>query len=151
MSENDNDDQAHKDDLAHRQEHKSRRRLEWLAQAGILTEALPYMRRYNDETIVIKYGGHAMGDRQQQVERLFGQPPKRRAQADRVEEQRHRLQRHDDEGRQRYRQQIGEGAQHTGLVKVKERTMMSTFTLDPDNIGQIIDLPENQRTEIVQM
>lgn len=37
------------------------------------------------------------------------------------------------------------------IVKVKERTMMSTFTLDPDNIGQIIDLPENQRTEIVQM
>lgn len=62
MSENDNDDQAHKDDLAHRQEHKSCRRLEWLAQAGILTEALPYMRRYNDETIVIKYGGHAMGN-----------------------------------------------------------------------------------------
>jgi acetylglutamate kinase len=35
---------------------------EWLAKAGILTEALPYMRRYAGETIVIKYGGHAMGD-----------------------------------------------------------------------------------------
>ncbi|RVU36025.1 acetylglutamate kinase [Hwanghaeella grinnelliae] len=62
MSEDDKDGQAEKDDLAHRLEHKSRRRLEWLAQAGILTEALPYMRRYNDETIVIKYGGHAMGN-----------------------------------------------------------------------------------------
>ncbi len=43
-------------------DHKSKRRLEWLAKAGILTEALPYMRRYAGQTIVIKYGGHAMGD-----------------------------------------------------------------------------------------
>ena len=35
---------------------------EWLAKAGILTEALPYMRRYAGKTFVIKYGGHAMGD-----------------------------------------------------------------------------------------
>jgi len=48
---------------------KARRRVEWLAQAGILTEALPYMRRYNDETLVIKYGGHAMGDAR--LSRLF--------------------------------------------------------------------------------
>lgn len=41
---------------------KARRRVEWLAQAGILTEALPYMRRYADKTLVVKYGGHAMGD-----------------------------------------------------------------------------------------
>ncbi len=41
---------------------KARRRVEWLAQAGILTEALPFMRRYNDKTLVIKYCGHAMGD-----------------------------------------------------------------------------------------
>jgi len=31
-------------------------------QARILSEALPYMQRYDEETIVIKYGGHAMGD-----------------------------------------------------------------------------------------
>ena len=37
-------------------------RTEWLAKAGILTEALPFMRRYAGQTIVIKYGGHAMGD-----------------------------------------------------------------------------------------
>ena len=43
-------------------EEKQRRRAEWLAQAGILMEALPYMRRYNDQKLVIKYGGHAMGD-----------------------------------------------------------------------------------------
>jgi acetylglutamate kinase len=31
-------------------------------QARVLSEALPYMQRYDEETIVIKYGGHAMGD-----------------------------------------------------------------------------------------
>jgi len=41
---------------------KARRRVEWLAQAGILTEALPFMRRYTGKTVLIKYGGHAMGD-----------------------------------------------------------------------------------------
>jgi len=30
--------------------------------AHILSEALPYMQRYDESTIVIKYGGHAMGD-----------------------------------------------------------------------------------------
>src|ERR1051325_5811526 len=30
--------------------------------ARILSEALPHMQRYDEETIVIKYGGHAMGD-----------------------------------------------------------------------------------------
>ena len=34
---------------------------EWLATAKILTEALPFLLRYDRETIVIKYGGHAMG------------------------------------------------------------------------------------------
>ena len=38
------------------------RHLEWLANAGILSEALPYIRRYAGKTFVIKYGGHAMGD-----------------------------------------------------------------------------------------
>ena len=38
------------------------RRAEWLSKAGILTEALPFMRRYSDKTVVVKYGGHAMGD-----------------------------------------------------------------------------------------
>jgi acetylglutamate kinase len=32
--------------------------------ARVLSEALPYMQRYDEETIVIKYGGHAMGDEQ---------------------------------------------------------------------------------------
>ena len=31
-------------------------------QARLLAEALPYMQRYEDKTIVVKYGGHAMGD-----------------------------------------------------------------------------------------
>src|ERR1041385_4545758 len=30
-------------------------------QARILSEALPHMQRYDEQTIVIKYGGHAMG------------------------------------------------------------------------------------------
>lgn len=34
----------------------------WLNQAKTLSEALPYMRRYSGETLVIKYGGNAMGD-----------------------------------------------------------------------------------------
>src|ERR1700685_24408 len=29
--------------------------------ARVLSEALPYMQRYDEETVVIKYGGHAMG------------------------------------------------------------------------------------------
>ena len=32
------------------------------SQAETLSEALPYMRRHAGKTIVIKYGGHAMGD-----------------------------------------------------------------------------------------
>ena len=31
-------------------------------RVGVLSEALPFMRRYAGETVVIKYGGHAMGD-----------------------------------------------------------------------------------------
>mgnify|MGYP000745775614 FL=1 len=42
-----------------------------LARAQVLSEALPYMRRFNGQTIVIKYGGHAMGD--PELARLFAQ------------------------------------------------------------------------------
>ena len=38
-------------------------------QARILIEALPHMQRYDEETIVIKYGGHAMGN--DEVARAF--------------------------------------------------------------------------------
>ena len=31
-------------------------------QARLLSEALPYMQAYEGKTVVIKYGGHAMGD-----------------------------------------------------------------------------------------
>ena len=37
-------------------------RAEWLAKADILTEALPYMRQHAGKVIVVKYGGHAMGN-----------------------------------------------------------------------------------------
>lgn len=43
------------DEIKQRQEN-------WLARADILTEALPYMRRHAGKTVVVKYGGHAMGD-----------------------------------------------------------------------------------------
>jgi acetylglutamate kinase len=33
-----------------------------LMQARILAEALPHMQRYDRQTVVVKYGGHAMGD-----------------------------------------------------------------------------------------
>lgn len=32
------------------------------AQAKILSEALPHLQRYDNKTVVVKYGGHAMGD-----------------------------------------------------------------------------------------
>eukprot|EP01037_Dinobryon_pediforme_P020553 gene20553-21213_t len=33
-----------------------------IAEAAILSKALPYMLRYDDKTVVVKFGGHAMGD-----------------------------------------------------------------------------------------
>jgi acetylglutamate kinase len=38
-------------------------------KARILSEALPYMQRYDEETVVVKYGGHAMGE--EDVARAF--------------------------------------------------------------------------------
>src|ERR1700683_235072 len=38
-------------------------------QARILAEALPYMQRYDEAIVVVKYGGHAMG--QEQLARDF--------------------------------------------------------------------------------
>ncbi|MDE0811959.1 MAG: acetylglutamate kinase [Alphaproteobacteria bacterium] len=37
-------------------------RADWLEKADILTDALPFMRRYSGRTVVVKFGGHAMGD-----------------------------------------------------------------------------------------
>src|SRR5215813_13012461 len=33
-------------------------------KARILSEALPHMQQYDEETVVVKYGGHAMGEEQ---------------------------------------------------------------------------------------
>jgi acetylglutamate kinase len=41
----------------------SEAREDWLGKAGILTDALPFMRRYAGSTVVVKFGGHAMGDK----------------------------------------------------------------------------------------
>ncbi len=38
-----------------------------------------------------------------------------------------------------------------GVMKSSEREMISTFRLDPENIGQIIDIPQAERTVIDQL
>ena len=35
---------------------------DWIATARTLSEALPYLQRYDGAIVVIKFGGHAMGD-----------------------------------------------------------------------------------------
>ncbi|MFX0541773.1 acetylglutamate kinase [Roseovarius sp. S4756] len=35
---------------------------DWISTARTLSEALPYLQRYDDAIVVIKFGGHAMGD-----------------------------------------------------------------------------------------
>jgi acetylglutamate kinase len=35
---------------------------DWVATARTLSEALPYLQRYDGKVIVVKFGGHAMGD-----------------------------------------------------------------------------------------
>lgn len=35
---------------------------DWLDKAHVLTQALPFMQRYDRKIVVIKFGGHAMGD-----------------------------------------------------------------------------------------
>ncbi len=41
---------------------KAEEHAEWLEKAGILADALPYMKAFSGKTVVVKYGGHAMGD-----------------------------------------------------------------------------------------
>ena len=41
---------------------KSGKHAAWLEKAHVLTEALPFMQLYDKKTVVIKYGGHAMGN-----------------------------------------------------------------------------------------
>lgn len=38
---------------------------DWIATARTLSEALPYLQRYTGAIVVIKFGGHAMGDEEQ--------------------------------------------------------------------------------------
>ncbi|MEO5337765.1 MAG: acetylglutamate kinase [Magnetospirillum sp. WYHS-4] len=40
--------------------HTEKTREEWVAQAKLLSEALPYLRQHAGGTFVVKYGGHAM-------------------------------------------------------------------------------------------
>ncbi|MBC7953550.1 MAG: acetylglutamate kinase, partial [Rhodospirillaceae bacterium] len=44
-------------------------RASWLDRAKTLSEALPFMRQFSDETLVIKFGGHAMES--DELARLF--------------------------------------------------------------------------------
>ncbi|HMQ93336.1 MAG TPA: acetylglutamate kinase [Amaricoccus sp.] len=41
---------------------------DWIATARTLSEALPYLQRYDGATIVIKFGGHAMGDEKEMAD-----------------------------------------------------------------------------------
>lgn len=41
---------------------------DWATTAATLSQALPYMQRYNDATVVIKLGGHAMGSDEAMLE-----------------------------------------------------------------------------------
>jgi acetylglutamate kinase len=41
---------------------------DWAATAATLSQALPYLQRYNDATVVIKLGGHAMGSDEAMIE-----------------------------------------------------------------------------------
>ena len=43
-------------------ENNSKLQSDLLEKTGMLVEALPFMRRYSDQTLVIKFGGHAMGE-----------------------------------------------------------------------------------------
>src|SRR5258708_40298764 len=51
-----------KPDSAKPEPAKERARADATAAATTLVEALPYMKRYARQTVVVKYGGHAMGD-----------------------------------------------------------------------------------------
>ena len=37
---------------------------EWLKKADFLTETLPFMKRYANKVIVVKFGGNAMGKKE---------------------------------------------------------------------------------------
>ena len=65
--------------------------------------------------------GGRVRDPQQQRQRLPGQPPERRAEPDQIEQQRQRLERHDDEGGQRDRDDVGAGAVEPGPVEMEQR------------------------------
>ena len=41
---------------------------DWIATARTLSEALPYLQRYDGATVVIKLGGHAMGDERAMID-----------------------------------------------------------------------------------
>lgn len=43
-------------------EKSSAMKSDWIATARTLSEALPFLQRYDGATVVIKFGGHAMGD-----------------------------------------------------------------------------------------
>ena len=43
-------------------DHTAKLQADLLAKTGMLVEALPFMRRYSEQTLVVKFGGHAMGE-----------------------------------------------------------------------------------------
>ena len=45
-------------------ENKDKIQIEWLKKANLLTETLPFMKRYANKVIVVKFGGNAMGKKE---------------------------------------------------------------------------------------
>ena len=45
-------------------ENKNKIQSEWLKKADFLTEILPFMKRYANKVIVVKFGGNAMGKKE---------------------------------------------------------------------------------------
>jgi len=50
------------DEVGTREERSLRTLARWRQTSRVLVEALPYILKYDGKTIVVKYGGHAMGD-----------------------------------------------------------------------------------------
>ena len=65
--------------------------------------------------------GHRMGHAQQHIDGESGRAPQRRAEPDHIQQQSTGLQRHDDEGGQRDRDDVGRNPVKPGAVEVVER------------------------------
>ena len=59
-----NDQLPKNENLLPQSENKNKIQSEWLKKADFLTEILPFMKRYANKVIVVKFGGNAMGKKE---------------------------------------------------------------------------------------